>query len=93
MWLHFACARFFSFCAYDPTGETHFIAEDLDLAGGSVYELVGSRADVVGVDLQVQRKTFHSLLRGEVRAQGVDADVHLEERERVGHVLCDREDV
>lgn len=41
----------FLLCPHDPAKETHFITEDLDLAGGSVYELVGSRADVVGVDL------------------------------------------
>ena len=57
----------------------YLITEDLDLAGGSVQELVGSRAEVVGVDLQVQGEAFHSLLRGEVRAQGVDADVNLAE--------------
>lgn len=68
--------------------ETYLIAENLDLAGGSVYELVGSRADVVGVDLQVQRKPLHALLGGKVCAQGVDADVHLEKREMVIFV-CD----
>lgn len=31
----------------------------------------------VGVDLQVQRKTFHALLGGEVRAQTVDRDKDL----------------
>lgn len=41
----------FCFCAYDPVKETYLIAENLDLAGGSVYEVVASRADVVGVDL------------------------------------------
>lgn len=38
-------------CAYGLAREAYFIAENLDLAGGSVDELVGSRADVVGVDL------------------------------------------
>lgn len=38
-------------CAYGLVREAYFVAENLDLAGGSVDELVGSRADVVGVDL------------------------------------------
>ena len=59
---------------------TYLIAEDLDLAGGSVDEPVGARAEVIRVDLEVQRQTLHSLLRGEVCAQGVDANVHLERR-------------
>ena len=58
-------------------GETYLVAENLDLARSSVYELVGSRAEVVSVDLDVERQAFHSLLRGEVSAQGVDANVHL----------------
>lgn len=41
---------------------------------------VGSGAEVVGVDLQVERKPLHPLLGREVRAQRVDADVHLEEK-------------
>jgi len=57
---------------------TNLIAEDLDLAGGPVQQSVGARAEVVRVDLQVQRQTLHALLGGEVGAQGVDADVHLE---------------
>ena len=56
---------------------SHLIAEDLDLAGGPVDEAVGARAEVVRVDLQVEGQTLHPLLRGEVRAQGVDANVHL----------------
>lgn len=42
-----------------------------------MYEVVGSRAEVVRVDLQVEGETFDPLLSGEVGAQGVDADVHL----------------
>lgn len=68
-------------CACVNQGEVardpDLIAEDLDLACGSVYEMVGSRAEVVSVDLYVQRQAFHAFLRGEVCAQGVDADVHL----------------
>lgn len=34
--------------------------------------LVAAVVVAVGVDLQVQGKTLHALLRGEVRAQAVD---------------------
>lgn len=63
----------------DAALDTYLIAENLDLTRSSVYELVGSRAKVIGVDLYVQRKPLHSLLRGEVCAQGVNANVHLGE--------------
>lgn len=66
----------------EVTPVTHLIAEDLDLASSSVYELVGPGAEVVGVNLQVEREAFHSLLRGEVCAQGVNANVHLEDKNR-----------
>ena len=66
-------------CEGGGGGGLYLITEDLDLAGGSVQQLVGSRAEVVGVDLQVEGEALHSLLRGEVRAQGVDADVNLDE--------------
>ena len=36
----------------------------------------------VGVDLQVQRKTLHALLGGEVGAQTVDGDEDLRREER-----------
>lgn len=56
---------------------TDLITEDLDLAGSSVDQTVGARVEVVRVDLQVQRDAFHPLLRGEVCAEGIDADIHL----------------
>lgn len=72
----FVCACFRN---DDAALETYLIAENFDLTRSSVYELVGSRAKVIGVDLYVQRKPLHSLLRGEVCAQGVNANVHLGE--------------
>lgn len=63
--------------------ETHLIAENLDLACSSVYELVGSRAEVISVNLYVEREALHSLLRGEICAQGVDANIHLQEQKWV----------
>lgn len=39
--------------------------------------LVAAVVVAVGVDLQVQRKTLHTLLRGEVRAQAIDGDKNL----------------
>lgn len=39
--------------------------------------LVAAVVVAVGVDLQVQRKTLHALLRGEVCAQTVDRDEDL----------------
>ena len=58
----------------------YLITEDFDLAGGSVDEAVGAGAEVVSVDLQVQRETLHTLLRGEVCAEGVNANINLHER-------------
>lgn len=43
--------------------------------------LVAAVVVAVGVDLQVQRKTLHALLRGEVRAQAVDGDEDLRREE------------
>lgn len=40
-------------------------------------EPVGARADVIGVDLEVEWQALHSLLGREVGAQGVDPDVDL----------------
>ena len=48
-------------------------------------EAVGAAAEVICVDLEVERKPLHSLLRGEVCAQRVNANVHLEEREEEGY--------
>lgn len=61
---------------------TDLIAEDLDLACSSVDETVGARAEVVRVDLQVQRDAFYPLLRGEVCAERIDANIHLRRPQR-----------
>ena len=67
------------------------VAEDLDLAVGTVDGLVAAVVVAVGVDLQVEGQTLHPLLRGEVCAQAVHRDEDLfrergrerrEERER-----------
>lgn len=51
--------------------------------------LVAAVVVAVGVNLQVQRKTLHSLLRGEVCAQTVDGDEDLQ-RERMEGVSCSK---
>lgn len=53
------------------------VTEDLDLAVGTVDGLVAAVVVAVGIDLQVQGKTLHALLRGEVCAQAVDGDEDL----------------
>lgn len=53
------------------------VAEHLDLAVGAVNWLVAAVVVAVGVDLQVQGETLHTLLRGEVCAQTVDRDEDL----------------
>lgn len=53
------------------------VTEDFDLAVGTVDGLVAAVVVAVGVDLQVQRKTLHALLRGEVRTQAIDRDKNL----------------
>lgn len=53
------------------------VTEDLDLAVGAVDGLVAAVVVAVGVDLQVQGKTLHAFLRGEVCAQAVDRDEDL----------------
>lgn len=53
------------------------VTEHLDLAVGAVNWLVAAVVVAVGVDLQVQRETLHTLLRGEVCAQTVDRDEDL----------------
>lgn len=53
------------------------VTEDLDLAVGAVDGLVAAVVVAVGVDLQIQGKTLHALLRGEVCAQAVDGDEDL----------------
>lgn len=54
---------------------------------------VGAAAEIIGVDLEVERKPLHSLLRGEVCAQRVNANVHLERGERrIGlNMISDKE--
>lgn len=53
------------------------VTEDFDLAVGTVDGLVAAVVVAVGVDLQVQRKTLHTLLRGEVCTQAIDGDKNL----------------
>ncbi|TNN53458.1 hypothetical protein EYF80_036368 [Liparis tanakae] len=67
---------------------TYLIAEDLDLAGGAVQQLVGPGAEVVRVDLQVERKTFDPFLGREVRAERVDADPVWWPRPRLWATAC-----
>lgn len=62
---------------------TDLVTEDLDLAGCSVDELVGAGAEIIGVDLQVEREAFHAFLGREVCAEGVQTDVHLEDKVQV----------
>lgn len=54
------------------------VTEDLDLAHSPVHQLAAATATVVGVDLQVQGDSLHPLLRGEVRAQAVHPNKHLQ---------------
>lgn len=56
----------------------YLVTEDLDLADSPMHQLAAATAAVVGVDLQVQGDTLHSLLRGEVRAQAVHPNKHLQ---------------
>lgn len=60
----------------------HLVAEDLDLAVGSVHGLVAAVVVAVGVDLDVQRQPLHALLGGEVCAQAVHRDEHLQGKAR-----------
>lgn len=52
--------------------------------------LVAAVVVAVGVDLQVQRKTLHALLRGEVCAQAVDGDEDLEKTKKTERVVFRR---
>lgn len=56
-------------------------------------EAVGAAAEVICVDLEVERKPLHPLLRGEVCTQRVNANVHLERGEkRIGvNMISDKE--
>lgn len=56
----------------------YLIAEYLDLADGAVHQLAASIAVVISVYLEVQRDTFHSLLGGEVSAQAIHPNKHLQ---------------
>lgn len=56
----------------------YLVTEDLDLADSPVHQLAAATATVVGVDLQVQGDSLHSLLRGEVCAQAVHPNKHLQ---------------
>jgi len=56
----------------------YLIAEYLDLADGTVHQLAGSIAVVVGVYLEVERDTFHSFLGGEVSAQAIHPNKYLQ---------------
>ena len=55
----------------------HLVTEDLDLGVGPVQGLVAAVVVAVRVDLDHQRKTLDSLLRGEVCTQAVDGDEDL----------------
>lgn len=57
------------------------VTEDFDLAEGTVDGLVAAVVVAVGVNLDVQRKTLHALLGGEVGAQTVDGDEDLKRKE------------
>lgn len=56
----------------------YLVTEDLDLAHSPVHQLAAATATVVGVDLQVQGDPLHPLLRGEVCAQAVHPNEHLQ---------------
>lgn len=55
----------------------HLITEHFDLAVGSVQWFAAAVVVAVRVDLDHQRQTLHSLLRGEVCAQTVHCDEDL----------------
>lgn len=59
-------------------GELYLVTEDLDLAHSPVHQLAAATATVVGVDLQVQGHPLHPLLGGEVCAQAVHPNEHLQ---------------
>lgn len=56
----------------------YLITEYLDLADGTVHQLAGSIAVVVGVYLEVQWDTFYSFLGGEVSAQAIHPNKYLQ---------------
>lgn len=58
------------------------VTEHLDLAVSTVNRLVASVVVAVCVNLQVQRETLHTLLRGKVCAQAVDWDEDLNKMEK-----------
>lgn len=59
-------------------GGQYLVTEDLDLAHSPVHQLAAATATVVGVDLQVQGDSLHPLLGGEVCAQAVHPNKHLQ---------------
>lgn len=56
----------------------YLIAEYLDLADGTVHQLAAPIAVVVSIYLEVQWDAFHSLLGGEVSAQAIHPNKHLQ---------------
>lgn len=65
--------------------QPYLVAEDFNLAVGSVHGLVTPVVVAVGVDLQVQGQAFHPLLRGEIRAEAVHRNENLQERKPIRH--------
>lgn len=60
---------------------TNLVAEDLYLRVGSVDGSVAPVIITVGVNLNHKRKTFDSLLWGEIRAQAVHRNENLKKKE------------
>lgn len=61
----------------------HLVAEDLDLAVRSVDGFIAAVVIAVRVDLNHQRKSFHTLLGGEICTQAVHGDEDLKEGEKL----------
>lgn len=62
---------------------TNLVTEDFDLAVSSVNGPVAPVVVAVSVNLNHQRKPFHSFLRGEISAQGVHCNKHLQKKKKV----------
>lgn len=59
---------------------SHLVTEDLDLSEGPVDWSAAAAVVAVGVDLDYQRHALHAFLWGEVCAQTVHRDEHLDEK-------------
>lgn len=60
--------------------QPYLVAEDFNLAVGSVDRFVTPVIVAVSVDLKIQGQAFHSLLRGKICAEAVDRNENLQRR-------------